>query len=420
MARIDNLQNFIEDVGQAIKEKKGIPAEQKIQVRDFDTEIMSIETGGGTPGETSTFEEIYNATRPNDWLQFPSDENVLDNEIYMLINIPNTDETLFTFRSVFTGEAFIDTGDGNVFPLTSGTKFEYAYDFNQVSGVVNSEGHKQVIVKVYGGVFTTIDFYQPHSRKSSSYQQSIVDIKMRASLCSSLRVSSSSVTNEVNRKLKYFNFLGVNNVTYMHNTFFYCYSLTTLNIDTSKVTNMRQTFQSCYSLTALNIDTSNVTDMQDTFNGCYSLTSLNLDTSSVTNMSGTFNGCYSLTSLNIDTSNVTYMSSTFKNCYSLTSLSQLDMSKVTNVGSGTYNATFNNNNSLADFSILSSLGEPTTVLTFYLQKTNLSRNKLVELATNLPATTVNKTININGTLGTKDLTEDDKAIFIDKGYILVV
>ena len=47
MARIDNLQNFIEDVGQAIKDKKGIPAEQKIQVRDFDTEIMSIETGGG-------------------------------------------------------------------------------------------------------------------------------------------------------------------------------------------------------------------------------------------------------------------------------------------------------------------------------------------------------------------------------------
>jgi len=45
MARIDNLQNFIEDVGQAIKDKKGIPAEQKIQVRDFDTEIASIETG---------------------------------------------------------------------------------------------------------------------------------------------------------------------------------------------------------------------------------------------------------------------------------------------------------------------------------------------------------------------------------------
>ena len=52
MARIDNLQNFIEDVGQAIKDKKGIPAEQKIQVRDFDTEIASIETGGGGDPQT--------------------------------------------------------------------------------------------------------------------------------------------------------------------------------------------------------------------------------------------------------------------------------------------------------------------------------------------------------------------------------
>ena len=50
MARIDNLQNFITDVGQAIKDKKGIPQEQKIQVRDFDTEILSIESGGSGGG----------------------------------------------------------------------------------------------------------------------------------------------------------------------------------------------------------------------------------------------------------------------------------------------------------------------------------------------------------------------------------
>lgn len=46
MARIDNLDNFLTDVANAIKEKKG--SETPILVSDFDTEISNLSTGGST------------------------------------------------------------------------------------------------------------------------------------------------------------------------------------------------------------------------------------------------------------------------------------------------------------------------------------------------------------------------------------
>ena len=43
MARVDNLSNFLSDVADAIRTKKG--TEETIQASDFDTEIASIESG---------------------------------------------------------------------------------------------------------------------------------------------------------------------------------------------------------------------------------------------------------------------------------------------------------------------------------------------------------------------------------------
>ena len=46
MARIDNLKNFLTDIANAIKDKTGKP--DNITPANFDTEIASIETGGGS------------------------------------------------------------------------------------------------------------------------------------------------------------------------------------------------------------------------------------------------------------------------------------------------------------------------------------------------------------------------------------
>ena len=112
--------------------------------------------------------------------------------------------------------------------------------------------------------------------------------------------------------------------------------------DTSNVTNMRFMFYYCDSLTSLdvsNFNTSNVTDMGSMFIGCSGLTSLDLsgwDTSNVRNMGSMFNDCNGLKSLdlrNFNTSNVTRMNDMFKWCTSLTSLdlSNFNTSNVTDM-----------------------------------------------------------------------------------------
>ena len=146
------------------------------------------------------------------------------------------------------------------------------------------------------------------------------------------------------------NLLDTSNVTSMHQMFYLCKSLTSLdlgNFDTSNVTNMSNMFHQCISLTNLdvsNFNTSNVTNMSDMFSWCLNLTSLDVskfDTSQVTNMDSMFDNCNSLTSLdvsNFDTSNVTNMKDMFSGCSKLTSL---DFRKATFDKVTSYDGMFN-------------------------------------------------------------------------------
>ena len=153
----------------------------------------------------------------------------------------------------------------------------------------------------------------------------------------------SSISFRAKSDLTSVSYLNVSNVTDMTCMFYYCESLTSIDLsnwDTSKVTDMNNMFYNCRSLTILDIssfDTSNVTSMQSMFSKCSNLTSLdlsNFNTSKVTDMRSMFNFCTSLTSIDLssfNTSSVTTMNSMFYQCSSLTSLdvSGFDTSNVT-------------------------------------------------------------------------------------------
>ena len=121
-------------------------------------------------------------------------------------------------------------------------------------------------------------------------------------------------------------------VTNMSNMFYNCLKLTSLDVtkfNTEKVTDMSNMFYNCSKLTSLNVtnfNTAKVTDMCYMFYGCSSLTSLDVthfNTANVTNMSNMFWGCSSLTSLdvtNFKTEHVTNMNRMFYNCSKLISL----------------------------------------------------------------------------------------------------
>ena len=139
--------------------------------------------------------------------------------------------------------------------------------------------------------------------------------------------------------------LDTSQVTNMSAMFYYCESLTNLDVshfNTSHVTNMSAMFEFCENLTNLDVshfNTSQVTNMSAMFDYCEKLTSLDVshfDTSQVTNMDSMFYECQNLTSLDVshfDTSQVTNMSAMFDYCEKLTSLdvSHFDTSQVTNM-----------------------------------------------------------------------------------------
>ena len=129
--------------------------------------------------------------------------------------------------------------------------------------------------------------------------------------------------------LEYLNTEKVTDMSYM---FYYCSSLTSLDVthfNTAKVTNMGYMFSGCSSLTSLDVthfNTVNVTNMCDMFSSCSALLSLdvrNFNTANVTNMSFMFSSCSSLTSLDVthfNTANVTNMRNMFTRCSALLSL----------------------------------------------------------------------------------------------------
>ena len=127
-------------------------------------------------------------------------------------------------------------------------------------------------------------------------------------------------------------YLNTSQVTDMTMMFYFCSSLTSLDVshfNTSKVTGMSTMFRDCTSLTSLDLshfNTNQVKDMQDMFLGCSSLTSLDLssfNTSLLPYTSGMFQDCSSLTSLDLssfNTSQVITMENMFSGCSNLSSL----------------------------------------------------------------------------------------------------
>ena len=127
-------------------------------------------------------------------------------------------------------------------------------------------------------------------------------------------------------------YLNTSQVTDMHNMFYNCYYLQTIDFsgfDTRKVKNMSNMFYNCGSLKSLdisNFNTSEVTDMRSMFYHCIGLTSLDLshlNTSKVSIMISMFQSCFNLLSVNLsgwDTRNVGSMTKMFEGCKSLETL----------------------------------------------------------------------------------------------------
>ena len=389
------LTELFTDIANAIREKDGTT--EAIVANSFPARIRALPASGGTSSVAPDPVEVYNSTRPVDWLPMPEPA---DDEMYLLFHIPDGVSSLLAFTVTCTGPYTVALGtvtdrrfvQQSAVSVTSGSKYEaelFASDY----GNLTSTGMKQVMVKVSGADIKT---WEPstHSRKASPSNFSIwniVDISCR--LPSGTWVGCGSNTSDKALKnLRYFSWKGENSVTNMVGMFQNCSSLMTIpQLGTSNVTNMSNMFQSCYSLTAIpQLNTSCVTNMSDMFSRCFSLTTIpQLDTSSVTNMNRMFQNCYSLTAIpQLGTSNVTSMYSVFDGCRSLAKAAL----KPSVTG--------------------------WTGLNISLSDCSLWHDALVNLFNSLPSITSAKILTITGNPGVSKLTDAEKAIATGKNWAL--
>lgn len=303
------------DAYDAVNAKGGtIPANKNLD--NLPTAIGTISGGGG-------------GDRPANWLKMPTDENVANNEIYLLLEMPKTRtedykgkmslEASSTYDMEFgttANGAFVADPTYSVMNC-SGSTYSFANFAIPMSIFHDTGDAKQVImrIKTSGNItsFNISEFGKQALAKRA------VEIKGRATNMGYLRVGSTNDGYSAST-LRYFTLLGTNQISNFNYCFAKCYSLESAELDTSNNTSCYGMFQGCSSLTiAPQVDTSNSTRVDSMFNGCSSLIAVpQLDTSSVTNFQSMFEKCSSLTEINLagyDFSGSTNMANFFGNAY---------------------------------------------------------------------------------------------------------
>ena len=254
MAKNNNLTDFLTDIANAIRAKKGIS--DPINAQNFATEISTI-SGDNTDDTTPSVPAPVR----------PAYTGHADAEGLRAIGWTDEDIAYYQENGVNWNEE-----DDDYHKVTDDNKALYG-----VLTADNISTYKDRIV------------YLPK-----------IDISGKTSLFGTFYNCTALVALPK---------LDTSNVTNMETVFSSCTSLTSIpELNTSNVKSIRGIFENCTSLRFVpQLDTSNVRTMRYMFNGCHSLTSIpQLDTSSVTNMGGIFSYCYGLTHLNLKNAKLAY------------------------------------------------------------------------------------------------------------------
>lgn len=265
MARIDTLSNYLTDVADAIRVKKG--TSDPISAEDFDTEIENLPGGGGVDmrqlnGEFDA-QGLATIGWSNDEIQFYNQNGVQwrsgENNLYKL----NASE--------LAGDTSSNT---RFYPKTSGAFTGTFENYENLIAIPLLDTNNNSDLS-FSGCLNLVAIPQIDFSK-----------KMKASYlfqsCSSLRTAPS------------LDFSGVDQSNAGRNMFNGCRSLESVPQFTgfSNIKCCASMFQACYALKSIpQLDTSNVTNMSSMFSNCYSLKTVPvLDTSKVTNFSSMFSG----------------------------------------------------------------------------------------------------------------------------------
>jgi hypothetical protein len=271
MAKNDNLKDFLTDLANTIREKKGTTA--KINPQNFSSEIASISTSGG--GDTPK----------------PDMPVIGDGKTYLYIKIAaegRMNIPLYFSQTVANGVT-IDWGDGSATQTLSGT------------------GNKS-ITHTYAEIGEYTISLNPSSRctlglghNSTSY--GILGITSGGGRVYCNMLQAVEIGNSVTSIGDY--------------AFRNCYSLASIVIPNNVTSIGNNAFSDCYSLASIVIP-NNVTSIgSNAFSNCYSLASIVIPNSVTSIGDFAFRNCYSLASIVIPNNVTSVGNNAFYSCYGM-------------------------------------------------------------------------------------------------------
>ena len=323
--------------------------------------------------------------RPSDWLPLP-EVQAGDQRLVALVAVYPHESNHLSF--VVSGNYTVDWGDGVIEDFSSGQQANKNYVYSGLPANDTARGYRQAILTITpqsGQLLTSINFNVRHpAATQNTYSIKLLDVVVAGANINNLVLSGSSVRAGI---LESFRFPGDNLITNFSNFLQGCSSL--------------------QSLPALNV--SNGTNFFGFLTICSSLQSLPaLNVSNGTNFAGFLTSCSSLQSITaLNVSNGTNFNGFLQDCSSLQSITAL------NVSNGTSFAGFLNNCFSLGSVVLPGLRE-----TCNLSNKQFSRNAIIAIFNGL-ATVSAKTINISSNYGAAALTQADRDIAINKGWIII-
>jgi hypothetical protein len=346
------------------------------------------------------------------------------------------------------GDYVVDWGDGTVENIPSGQTAEHSYTWANIpADTLTTEGYRQVVVTVVpqeGNNLTVLDLSVRHDNMPGSGNDSNapwLDLAISLPLAqpgAPIRFNWDSPEAEGGGYLFSAQRIHIIHAGQMDDFSWamnYSPSLRYVKISNSPYAEtLNNMLNQCGSLTDLYLeDTSSVTDIYSMCYGCYSLQNVGeMDLSAVEFANWAFSSCTSLQSLppfNLPVvGHIAYMlsncqslisapsitaplvescSGLFNNCYSLNSVPTLNFSSVTDAS-----GVFTRSPSLQQAFI-----EGITV-DISFQECCLGRGAIVDIFTAL-GETEGATVNVQGNYGAADLTPEDIAIAVDKGWTVL-
>ena len=272
MAKNDNLGDFLTDIADAIRAKKGISG--SINAQNFASEIASISTGGGDTPTPDT--------------PTPDMPVIGDGKTYLYIKIaaPGRMIVPLYFSQTVANGVTIDWGDGSTTETLSGTGKlntthtyseigEYTISLNPSSGCTLGFGDGSKSYCIMGSIGNNGKVY-----------------------CNMLQAVEMG-----------------NNVTSIDSyAFSDCQSLASVVIPEGVTSIGSNAFQNCYSLASVVIPEGVTSIGSSTFNYCYSLASVVIPNSVTSIGSNAFSNCRSLASVVIPEGVKSIGSYAFRNC----------------------------------------------------------------------------------------------------------